>query len=236
MQALLDSMAVMAPFLKWWPVPYLVFAAWVTHRINRRLEWSAAEQDLKGRAVVSEAMTAGRSPGVAWPAVEIDHAGAGKRKGAGWLQSVFVFVLFLALSAGALVGPVAVGERIAVFFRGESTLATVVSVESKRERTERTDSDNRRYYTMITMYTPVYAFTLADGSRQQARGDIASSHEPLVGETQEIFYNPRNGQVASWSVVNIVLLAVGALFCLLLVLAYLGVLKYAMRSSFAEPD
>lgn len=190
------------PYAKWGLLLYAVFGLWVTQRVGAR-----------------------------WMRTHGKTEAAQESTGARWFSYFIVYTLFTFLSMGVLLLPVAIGERVSVFFTGQAYDAKVVSVNSRMERVTRKDSDDRSYTESVMMHTPVYGFTQDDGTAREVTGDVKSESAPFVGEMQTIFYEPRTGRMVTASFGNVLMLSFGALFAFFSILAFYATLRYAFGGS-----
>lgn len=192
---------------QWGLLLYLLFSVFITWRICARWQREAREK----------------------------RPGNKESAGARWLGYLLVFTLFSFLSMGALLMPLAIGERISVFATGTAYEGRVVSVDSRLERVTLEDSNKRSYTEEVMMHTPIYAFTLEGGHAVEVRGDIASGDEPGIGDTQRLFYNAASGGLVTASVVSVLMLSFGALFSVMLVVVFFATLRYAFQRSARGP-
>ena len=203
MTSLHSAIAAALPYAKWGSLLYVLFCVWITRCIVRR--W--------GR----------------------EAAGKGRKSGdsgvARWFGYFLVFFLLSGLSMAALTMPLAIGERASIFVTGDEQMATVVSVSSREERVTREDSDGRNTTVMVTMFTPVYRFTLPGDDVRERAGDVSSESEPTVGDRQKIFYDAQRDRLVTASISNVMMLCAGAMFSFFFVLGFYATLRYAFGRS-----
>lgn len=195
---------VFLSYAQWGLLAHMGFSVWITLRIAARFK--------------REALASGKP---------------GSKGGAAWFSNFLVFTLFSSLLMAAVLLPIAIAERASVFVTGTETVATVVSFSSRQERVTREDSDGRSYSETVTLHTPDYELTLANGKLAAVQGDISSENEPVVGTRQTIFYDAARERMVTASVGNVMLLCVGAMFSFFFVLALYATLRYAFGRSTA---
>lgn len=156
-----------------------------------------------------------------------DQQKAKKKAGGAWFSYAIVFILISFLTMGAVLMPLAIGERISLFATGQQRMATVTAVQSREEQVTREDDDRRSYTVTVMMHTPVYTFTLPDGPVLERLGDIKSESAPVVGHRQMIFYDAGRDRLVTASVSNGLMLGAGVVFSFFLVLAFYATLRYA---------
>jgi len=148
-----------------------------------------------------------------------------------WFSCFLVFTLLSFLTMGAVLIPLEIGARASLFVTGTLQQATVTRFTSGTERVSRDDSYGHSYTTDVVMHTPVYRFTLSDGTRQDVSGDISSENEPTVGDLQKIYYDAQRNSMVTASPANAVMLGACALFSFLLILILLATVLYAFDRS-----